>query len=73
MNERTNAGLLEAADVTGQTVSIGRYLLQRQIARGGMATIHLARLLGPQGFSRTVAVKQLYPQFAQNLRPPADA
>lgn len=31
-----------------------------------MATIHLARLLGPQGFSRTVAIKQLHPQFAQN-------
>jgi hypothetical protein len=45
---------------------VGRYLLCDQIGAGGMATIHLARLLGPQGFSRTVAVKQLYPQFAQN-------
>jgi eukaryotic-like serine/threonine-protein kinase len=45
---------------------VGRYLLCDQIGSGGMATIHLARLLGPQGFSRTVAVKQLHPQFAQN-------
>jgi serine/threonine-protein kinase len=45
---------------------VERYLLCDQIGAGGMATIHLARLLGPQGFSRTVAVKQLYPQFAQN-------
>ena len=66
MNERTNAGLLEAADVTGQTVSIGRYLLQRQIARGGMATIHLARLVGDEGFSRIVAAKRLHPEFAED-------
>ncbi|HTV19536.1 MAG TPA: serine/threonine-protein kinase, partial [Polyangiaceae bacterium] len=45
---------------------VGRYLLCDQIGSGGMATIHLARLLGPQGFSRTVAIKQLHPQFAQN-------
>jgi hypothetical protein len=45
---------------------VGRYLLCDQVGSGGMATIHLARLLGPQGFSRTVAVKQLHPQFAQN-------
>ena len=38
---------------------VGRYLLCDQIGAGGMATIHLARLLGPQGFSSTVAVKQL--------------
>jgi eukaryotic-like serine/threonine-protein kinase len=36
------------------------------IASGGMATVHLGRLLGPEGFSRTVAVKQLHPQFARD-------
>ena len=29
-----------------------------------MATVHLGRLLGPNGFSRRVAVKRLHPQFA---------
>ncbi len=29
-----------------------------------MATVHLGRLLGPVGFSRTVALKRLHPQFA---------
>src|SRR5215510_2601022 len=29
-----------------------------------MATVHLGRLLGPVGFSRTVAIKRLHPQFA---------
>jgi len=31
-----------------------------------MATVHLARLMGPEGFSRTVAVKQLHPQFSRD-------
>ena len=32
-------------------IAVGRYLLHRQIARGGMATIHIARLMGDEGFS----------------------
>src|SRR6187397_1492366 len=31
-----------------------------------MATVHLGRLLGPVGFSRTVAIKRLHPQFAKD-------
>jgi len=31
-----------------------------------MATVHLARLMGAEGFSRTVAVKQLHPQFSRD-------
>ena len=34
------------------------------IASGGMATVHIGRLLGPVGFSRTVAIKRLHPQFS---------
>ena len=34
------------------------------IAAGGMATVHLGRLLGPSGFARRVAIKRLHPQFA---------
>jgi serine/threonine-protein kinase len=45
---------------------IGRYLLCDVIASGGMATVHLARLVGPEGFSRTVAIKQLYHHFARD-------
>jgi serine/threonine-protein kinase len=29
-----------------------------------MATVHFGRLLGPSGFSRTVAIKRLHPQYA---------
>src|SRR5262245_20037344 len=53
-------------DVRNQAVVIGRYLLHRQIARGGMATIHIARLMGDEGFSRIVAAKRLLPEFAED-------
>jgi serine/threonine protein kinase/tetratricopeptide (TPR) repeat protein len=43
---------------------LGRYALYDKIAAGGMATVHLGRLLGPVGFARTVAIKRLHPQFA---------
>src|SRR3569833_1293994 len=49
-----------------QAIVIGRYLLHRQIARGGMATIHIARLMGDEGFSRIVAAKRLLPEFAED-------
>src|SRR5262249_14244324 len=45
---------------------IGRYLLCDLIASGGMATVHLGRLVGSEGFSRTVAIKQLYQHFARS-------
>ena len=31
-----------------------------------MATVHFGRLVGPIGFSRTVAIKRLHPQFAKD-------
>jgi eukaryotic-like serine/threonine-protein kinase len=48
------------------SVAVGRYMLHRQIARGGMATIHIARLMGDEGFSRIVAAKRLLPEFAED-------
>ena len=45
---------------------LGRYLLFDEIAAGGMATVHIGRLVGPAGFSRTVAIKRLHPQFAKD-------
>ena len=46
--------------------TIGRYQLHAELAAGGMATVHLGRLLGPVGFARTVAIKRLHPQFAKD-------
>jgi len=45
---------------------IGRYALHGVIASGGMANVHLGRLLGLAGFSRTVAVKRLHANFARD-------
>ncbi len=45
---------------------IGRYALYGKLASGGMATVHFGRLLGPAGFSRTVAIKRLHPQFSKD-------
>jgi serine/threonine-protein kinase len=42
---------------------IGRYALYEPLASGGMATVHLGRLLGPVGFSRTVAIKRLHEHY----------
>ncbi|HWZ88024.1 MAG TPA: serine/threonine-protein kinase [Polyangiaceae bacterium] len=43
---------------------LGRYALYEKIASGGMASVHIGRLLGPVGFARTVAIKRMHPQFA---------
>jgi serine/threonine-protein kinase len=52
-------------DVAKPTVRvIGRYALYDVLASGGMATVHIGRLLGPVGFSRTVAIKRLHPRYA---------
>jgi serine/threonine-protein kinase len=44
--------------------SIGRYVLYDRIASGGMAQVHLGRLVGAVGFARTVAIKRLLPHCA---------
>lgn len=44
----------------------GRYVIHGEIGRGGMAVIHFGRLLGPAGFSRTVAIKRADPKYARD-------
>ncbi|MEO8841474.1 MAG: serine/threonine-protein kinase [Kofleriaceae bacterium] len=58
--------LATTTDPGRNAIVIGRYLLHRQIARGGMATIHIARLVGDEGFTRIVAAKRLHPEFAED-------
>ena len=45
---------------------LDRYALYEKIASGGMASVHIGRLLGPVGFARTVAIKRMHAQFAQD-------
>src|SRR5262245_52236717 len=45
---------------------VGRYAIFDEIASGGMAAVHLGKLVGAGGFSRVVAIKRLHPQFAKD-------
>ena len=45
---------------------VERYELLGELATGGMATVYLGRQRGPLGFSRTVAIKSMHPQFAKD-------
>lgn len=45
---------------------VGRCLLFSPLASGGMATVFLARMQTAAGLVRTVAVKEMHPQFANN-------
>jgi serine/threonine protein kinase/Flp pilus assembly protein TadD len=47
-----------------QDALAGRYLLEREVGRGGMATVHLAQDLKHR---RAVAVKVLHPELAANV------
>ncbi|HTL31537.1 MAG TPA: serine/threonine-protein kinase [Kofleriaceae bacterium] len=49
-----------------EVIQVGRYLLHRKIARGGMASIHIARLMGDVGFSRIVAAKRMHPELIED-------
>jgi serine/threonine-protein kinase len=44
----------------------GKYLLDQQIARGGMSRVFRARLRGPLGFEKRLVVKQILPELARD-------
>ncbi len=47
-------------------IRVGRYLLHPPIARGGMATVHAARLMAVEGVTRLVAAKRLHPHYVDD-------
>jgi serine/threonine-protein kinase len=49
-------------------IAFGKYLLDEEIARGGMARVHLARLRGLGGFEKKLVVKQILPHLAADPR-----
>src|SRR6186713_1688956 len=42
----------------------GKYVLEREIAAGGMARVFLATLRGAEGFEKRLVVKQIRPELA---------
>ncbi|MEZ4288360.1 MAG: serine/threonine-protein kinase [Polyangiales bacterium] len=49
-------------------VKLGRYVLRRELASGGMARVFLSQLDGAAGFQRWVAVKVIHPNLAKDSR-----
>ncbi len=44
----------------------GQYILMEHIATGGMAEVYKARMLGMEGFKKTVAIKRILPHLTDN-------
>ena len=44
----------------------GQYILQDHIATGGMAEVHKARMMGMEGFQKTVAIKRILSHLTEN-------
>ncbi|MEM1032904.1 MAG: protein kinase [Myxococcota bacterium] len=63
----SEAGIPEAADRDlPQTFFLGRYRVVDEIGIGGMASVHLARVDGPGGFQKWVAIKRIHPHLVED-------
>ncbi len=49
-----------------EPLQVGPYEMHDEIAAGGMARVHLGWKRGAAGFSRTVAIKRLHPEYARD-------
>ena len=54
-----------SASVAG-TYFLGRYRVVDEIGVGGMASVHLARMDGPGGFQKWVAIKRIHPHLVED-------
>lgn len=51
---------------SGGTYFLGRYRIVDEIGIGGMASVHLARMDGPGGFQKWVAIKKIHPHLVED-------
>src|SRR6478735_6980622 len=51
------------SDLQPAPVRVERYRLFDEIGAGGMARVHLGKLVGAEGFARVVAIKRLHPHL----------
>ncbi|HSQ65798.1 MAG TPA: protein kinase [Polyangiaceae bacterium] len=54
-----------ASTQTG-TYFLGRYRVVDEIGIGGMASVHLARMDGPGGFQKWIAIKRIHPHLVED-------
>jgi serine/threonine-protein kinase len=54
------------AAAVGGTYFLGRYRVVDEIGVGGMASVHLARMDGPGGFQKWVAIKRIHPHLVED-------
>jgi len=66
LDRRAKAKALKISQELKNMQRIGPYLLQRKVARGGMAELYLADYVRRDGFRRKVAVKRILPHLAGN-------
>jgi len=55
-----------AATPAGEGTQFGQYVLMEHIATGGMAEVYKARMMGMEGFQKTVAIKRILPHLTDN-------
>ncbi len=58
--------MLRVTESSPEGEPFGRYILERPLARGGMAEIFFARHDGPAGFSRHLVIKRILKELASN-------
>ncbi|EYF04429.1 serine/threonine protein kinase [Chondromyces apiculatus] len=54
------------SDKNPGTFFLGRYRVVDEIGVGGMASVHLARMDGPGGFQKWVAIKRIHPHLVED-------
>jgi len=64
-SEPEAAAAAEVSLAEGGT-QFGQYVLMEHIATGGMAEVYKARMMGMEGFQKTVAIKRILPHLTDN-------
>src|SRR5450755_178224 len=59
-------GSSPAASQPSGTYFLGRYRVVDEIGIGGMASVHLARMDGPGGFQKWIAIKRIHPHLIED-------
>src|SRR5690349_683479 len=60
------SGSMPDIKAAGGTYFLGRYRVVDEIGIGGMASVHLARMDGPGGFQKWVAIKKIHPHLVED-------